>query len=66
MAVGQGRTTPSKRGMRRSHDGLRAQHISTDVKSGERHLRHHVTANGFYRGQQLIVKKKAQTSDSEE
>lgn len=57
MAVQQGRTTPSKRGMRRSHDALTAQTLSVDSTSGETHLRHHVTADGFYRGRKVIRAK---------
>ena len=50
MAVQQDRKTPSKRGMRRSHDALTTSTVSVDKASGETHLRHHVTADGFYRG----------------
>lgn len=56
MAVQQNRKTPSKRDMRRSHDALRPATISTESNSGERHLRHHVSKDGFYRGRQAIVK----------
>lgn len=56
MAVQQNRKTPSKRGMRRSHDGLKAATLSVDPTSGETHLRHHVTADGFYRGRKVIEK----------
>lgn len=56
MAVQQNRKTPSKRDMRRSHDALGFATISTDSASGERHLRHHVSKDGFYRGRQAIVK----------
>jgi len=54
MAVQQNRKTASKRGMRRSHDGLRAQALSIDSTSGETHLRHHVTPDGFYRGRKVV------------
>lgn len=57
MAVQQNRKTPSKRGMRRSHDGLKSQTLSIDPTSGETHLRHHVTADGFYRGRKVIETK---------
>lgn len=57
MAVQQNRKTPSKRGMRRSHDGLKPQTLSIDPTSGETHLRHHVTADGFYRGRRVIQPK---------
>lgn len=56
MAVQQNRKTPSKRDMRRSHDALGFATISTDRTSGERHLRHHVSKDGFYRGRQAIIK----------
>jgi large subunit ribosomal protein L32 len=55
MAVQKSRKTPSKRGMRRSHDSLTAETLSVDPTSGETHLRHHVTADGFYRGKKVIV-----------
>ncbi len=54
MAVQQSRKTPSRRGMRRSHDGLKAKSLSIDSTSGETHLRHHVTPDGFYRGRKVI------------
>ncbi|MDH5633777.1 MAG: 50S ribosomal protein L32 [Gammaproteobacteria bacterium] len=57
MAVQKSRKTPSKRGMRRSHDALTAAHLSTDSTSGEMHLRHHVTPNGFYRGEKVVQTK---------
>ncbi len=57
MAVQQNRKTPSKRGMRRSHDALTAETLSVDPTSGETHLRHHVTADGFYRGKKVVVTK---------
>lgn len=56
MAVQQNRKTPSKRDMRRSHDALGYATLSTDSKSGERHRRHHITKDGFYRGRQVIVR----------
>lgn len=56
MAVQQNRKTRSKRGMRRSHDALTGPTLSVDPTSGEKHLRHHVTADGFYRGRKVIDK----------
>ena len=55
MAVQQSRKTPSRRGMRRSHDSLKDSALSTDSTSGETHRRHHVTADGFYRGRKVIA-----------
>jgi large subunit ribosomal protein L32 len=54
MAVQQNRKTPSKRGMRRSHDSLQAPTLSVDPTSGETHRRHHVTPDGYYKGKKVI------------
>jgi len=54
MAVQKSRKTPSKRGMRRAHDALGTPALSVDPTSGETHRRHHVTADGFYRGKKVI------------
>jgi len=54
MAVQKSKKSTSKRGMRRAHDGLKSPAISTDQTSGETHLRHHVTPEGFYKGRKVI------------
>lgn len=54
MAVQKSRKTPSRRGMRRSHDSLSNPTLSTDPTTGEMHRRHHITADGFYRGNQVV------------
>ncbi len=54
MAVQKNRKTPSRRGMRRSHDALTGRAISIEPTTGETHLRHHVSADGFYRGRKMI------------
>lgn len=56
MAVQKNRKTRSRRGMRRSHDALTGATLSVDSTTGETHLRHHVTADGFYRGKKVIEK----------
>ena len=54
MAVQKSRKTPSKRGMRRSHDALAKPALSVDPTSGETHRRHHVSPDGFYRGRKVV------------
>ena len=56
MAVQKSRKTPSRRGMRRSHDKLTANTLSIEPTTGETHVRHHVSADGFYRGNKVINK----------
>jgi len=57
MAVQKSRRTPSTRGMRRSHDSLTAKTLSVNSETGETHLRHHVSPDGFYRGRQIVASK---------
>ena len=56
MAVQKSRKTPSRRGMHRSHDALPKPALSSDPQSGETHLRHRITPDGFYRGRRVIEK----------
>ncbi|MCH1556625.1 MAG: 50S ribosomal protein L32 [Pseudomonadales bacterium] len=54
MAVQQNKVSRSKRGMRRAHDSLKGPALSEDPTTGETHRRHHVTADGFYRGKKVV------------
>ncbi|MEE2914302.1 MAG: 50S ribosomal protein L32 [Pseudomonadota bacterium] len=54
MAVQQNKVTRSRRGQRRSHDNLKKSTLSEDPMTGEIHRRHHVTADGFYRGKKVV------------
>ncbi len=64
MAVQKSRVSPSKRGMRRSHDALSAKQLATDPTTGETHLRHHITADGYYRGKK-VIDTKSKVADEE-
>ena len=54
MAVQKSKVSRSKRGKRRSHQALKKASLSTDVVTGEKHLRHHMTSDGFYKGKKVI------------
>lgn len=54
MAVQKSRKTPSKRGMRRAHDALSGPTLSVESNTGELHRRHHVSADGYYRGRKVV------------
>lgn len=56
MAVQKNRKTRSKRGMRRAHDSLDQATLSVDQTTGETHRRHHVTADGYYKGKRVVNK----------
>ena len=57
MAVPQNRKSPSKRGMHRSHDALSSPPLALEPTTGEVHLRHHISANGYYRGKKVVKAK---------
>ena len=58
MAVPKRKTTPSKRGMRRSADALARPTYVEDKDSGELRRPHHIDLKtGMYRGRQVIEPK---------
>ncbi|HYE37058.1 50S ribosomal protein L32 [Methylocaldum sp.] len=63
MAVQQNRKTRSKRDMRRSHDALKANALSIEPTTGETHLRHHVSPDGYYRGRKVIANKEESSEE---
>jgi large subunit ribosomal protein L32 len=63
MAVQKSRKTPSRRGMRRSHDALGTATLSVESTSGETHLRHHISADGYYKGRKVIADKVVEDDD---
>ena len=57
MAVQKSKKSRSRRGMRRSHDSLSAPTLTVDETTGEIHRRHHVTADGYYKGKKVVQDK---------
>jgi len=57
MAVQKNKVTQSRRGMRRSHDALKGPALSIESTTGETHLRHHVSPDGYYRGRKVVNSK---------
>ncbi len=55
MAVQKSKVSRSRRGQRRSHDALTSKALSQDPMTGETHLRHHMTPDGFFKGRQIIA-----------
>jgi large subunit ribosomal protein L32 len=60
MAVQKSKKSPSRRNMRRSHDALNSSTLSVEPTSGEVHLRHNVSADGYYRGKKVVSVKSDQ------
>jgi len=57
MAVQQNKKSPSKRGMHRAHDFLTTPGTAVEPTTGETHLRHHISPNGYYRGRKVVNTK---------
>ena len=64
MAVQKSKVSRSRRGARRSHNALKSPALSTDQTTGERHWRHHMTEDGFYKGKK-VMEVKVKEKDSE-
>ncbi|GEP04194.1 hypothetical protein MOX02_22320 [Methylobacterium oxalidis] len=61
MAVPKRKTSPSRRGMRRSADALKAPTYVEDKDSGELRRPHHIDLKtGMYRGRQVLKVKSAE------
>ena len=60
MAVPKRKTSPMKRGFRRSADALKAPTYVEDKDSGELRRPHHIDLKtGMYKGRQVLTPKKA-------
>lgn len=66
MAVQKSRVTRSRRGMRRSHDGLSKPTLSVDATTGNTHRRHHISPEGIYKGRQVLKNKLAVEDEDHE
>ncbi|SVD47330.1 uncharacterized protein METZ01_LOCUS400184 [marine metagenome] len=67
MAVQKSKKSPSRRGMRRSHDALTSRALSVESATGEVHLRHNITQDGYYKGNKVVeVKSKSETEEDSE
>ena len=65
MAVQKNKKSRSRRGMRRAHDALSGPTLTTDQMTGEVHLRHHVSPDGFYRGRQVVTAREEEVVDDD-
>ncbi|HBZ58172.1 MAG TPA: 50S ribosomal protein L32 [Sutterella sp.] len=57
MAVQQNKKSTARRGNHRSHAALTNPAVAVEATTGEVHLRHHISATGFYRGKKVIKTK---------
>lgn len=57
MAVQKNKKSPARRGTRRSHDALKGVALSIEPTTGEKHIRHHISPDGYYRGRKVLSVK---------
>lgn len=57
MAVQKSKKSTARRGTRRAHDALSNPTLSIESNTGEIHRRHHISADGYYRGRKVLEKK---------
>lgn len=67
MAVQKSKKSRSRRDMRRHNEAKRLNPsvLSEDPETGEKHRRHHITPDGFYRGRQVIADKAVNEEESD-
>lgn len=58
MAVPKRKKSKSARDMRRSHHALDRANVVEDKTTGELKRPHHVSADGYYNGRQVVTKGK--------
>ena len=66
MAVQKSKKSASRRGMRRSHDSLSSHALSVESTTGEVHLRHNISPEGYYKGNKVIEIKSDSEAETEE
>jgi large subunit ribosomal protein L32 len=52
--------------MRRSHDSLKAPTLSVEPTTGETHIRHHVSPEGYYKGRKVVDTPVIEFDDDDE
>lgn len=65
MAVGKSKKSRSKSKMRRSGVRVYMPTLTEDAFTGEVHMRHHVTDQGYYKGKQMIKINSKKGSEEE-
>ena len=64
MAVQKSKVSRARRGARRGHNALKKEALSLDPVTGEKHLRHHMTKDGFFKGRKVLdIKTKDEASE---
>ncbi|MBT3993111.1 MAG: 50S ribosomal protein L32 [Gammaproteobacteria bacterium] len=67
MAVQKKRKTRSRRDMRRSQIKASTPALTNDENTGETHLRHNISPQGFYKGKKVIsIKEKSSVEEEQE
>ena len=63
MAVQKSKKSRSRSKMRRANVQLKKGVTSVDAFTGEVHLRHHITQQGYYKGKQVLLAEQVKDED---
>ncbi len=63
MAVPKKKVSRARGRKRRTHWKAARPTLDRDILTGETHLRHHITPDGFYRGRQVIPVKREEEGE---
>lgn len=66
MAVPKKKTSKSRRNMRRAHHALKRVNVVFDATTGEPKLPHHISADGYYKGTQVLTENVEETENGTE
>ena len=67
MAVQKSKKSKSKAKSRRHAKKLAMPNVTIDPMTGEKTLRHHVTASGYYKGKKVLnIKTQSQSAETDE
>ena len=65
MAVQKSKKSRSRRDMRRTHDSFATNELTMCSETGATHVLHHVTADGYYKGELIRSARKTEQSGNE-
>ena len=65
MAVAKSRITRRRAGMRKAHTAIQPSVLTMDATTGDTARYHHVSENGFYKGEQLLKPRKTKKAQQD-
>lgn len=64
MAVPKRKTSKRRKRLRRGGKGIAMPNLTLDPTTGEYHVSHHVSKDGFYNGKQVLTKEEETSEEA--